>query len=154
MVCTVRMRFGGQVSRQNIALGSNLVCGVKQQQTIKKSVNIAIGTGLACSIVLQVHALGLESIEAPSFFDLPQSADQMKEKTRSKLNEAEQSFLKSDLLRDLRAQSDANREENMKNIKDKYCKRQAELGIGDCGGLRLIPGATQSGVLVACIMKV
>jgi hypothetical protein len=27
----------------------------------------------------------------------------------------------------------------------RYCYRQAELGIGDCGGLRLIPGMTKSG---------
>jgi hypothetical protein len=28
---------------------------------------------------------------------------------------------------------------------NRYCYRQAELGIGDCGGLRLIPGMTKSG---------
>lgn len=27
----------------------------------------------------------------------------------------------------------------------RYCYRQAELGIGDCGGLRYIPGMTKSG---------
>ena len=32
-----------------------------------------------------------------------------------------------------------------KAIANKYCYRQAELGIGDCGGLRLIPGMTSSG---------
>lgn len=27
----------------------------------------------------------------------------------------------------------------------RYCYRQAELGIGDCGGLRYIPGMTKNG---------
>lgn len=27
----------------------------------------------------------------------------------------------------------------------RYCYRQAEMGIGDCGGLRYIPGMTKSG---------
>jgi len=34
---------------------------------------------------------------------------------------------------------------NAKAIANKYCKRQAEMGVGDCGGLRLIPGATSNG---------
>lgn len=34
---------------------------------------------------------------------------------------------------------------NKKAIENKYCQRQAELGVGDCGGLRFIPGATKSG---------
>ncbi len=37
---------------------------------------------------------------------------------------------------------------NRKDVFDKYCARQAELGVGDCGGLRLIPGMTKSGVQV------
>lgn len=31
------------------------------------------------------------------------------------------------------------------DIHHRYCYRQAELGIGDCGGLRYIPGMTKSG---------
>ena len=27
----------------------------------------------------------------------------------------------------------------------RYCYRQAELGVGDCGGLRFIPGMTKNG---------
>jgi hypothetical protein len=45
----------------------------------------------------------------------------------------------------LLAQSEANKAKNKRAIQDKYCYRQAELGIGDCGGLRLIPGMTDSG---------
>ena len=32
-----------------------------------------------------------------------------------------------------------------KDLADKYCRRQAEDGVGDCSGLRLIPGMTKSG---------
>ena len=34
---------------------------------------------------------------------------------------------------------------NKKAISDKYCQRQGEMGVGDCGGLRFIPGATKNG---------
>ena len=46
----------------------------------------------------------------------------------------------SDLLRTLRERSDANRGKHKQDLLDKYCQRQAEIGVGDCGGLRLIPG--------------
>ena len=32
-----------------------------------------------------------------------------------------------------------------KELSEKYCRRQAEDGVGDCSGLRLIPGMTRSG---------
>lgn len=35
---------------------------------------------------------------------------------------------------------------NKKATEDKYCARQGEMGVGDCGGLRFIPGATRNGV--------
>ena len=35
---------------------------------------------------------------------------------------------------------------NKKATLDKYCQRQGEMGVGDCGGLRFIPGATRNGV--------
>ena len=38
-----------------------------------------------------------------------------------------------------------NKSKNKKALDDKYCFRQAELGIGDCGGLKYIPGAVPSG---------
>lgn len=34
---------------------------------------------------------------------------------------------------------------NKKALEAKYCQRQAEIGVGDCGGLRFIPGATKNG---------
>lgn len=52
----------------------------------------------------------------------------------------------TDLLRTLKERSEANRGANKKALEDRYCMRQAELGVGDCGGLRLIPGMTKSGV--------
>ncbi|KIY95557.1 hypothetical protein MNEG_12404, partial [Monoraphidium neglectum] len=64
---------------------------------------------------------------------------------RSKLDAAEQSFQQSETLKLLRERSEANRAKNKKAIENKYCYRQAELGIGDCGGLSLIPGMTNNG---------
>lgn len=62
------------------------------------------------------------------------------------LDAAEEKFQESDLLRTLKERSEVNREANKKKLQDIYCRRQAELGVGDCAGLRLIPGATRSGV--------
>lgn len=63
-----------------------------------------------------------------------------------KLSAAEDSFRQSPLLNELKARTEANRESRAKELRDKYCMRQAELGVGDCAGLRLIPGATKAGV--------
>ena len=52
----------------------------------------------------------------------------------------------NDYIKGLLAKSESNREQRDKALREKYCYRQAELGIGDCAGLRLIPGATKSGV--------
>lgn len=51
----------------------------------------------------------------------------------------------SDLVKRLLESSAQNKEKNKKAVIDKYCLRQAEDGVGDCAGLRLIPGATKSG---------
>eukprot|EP00877_Chromochloris_zofingiensis_P001792 jgi/Chrzof1/11613/Cz06g02090.t1 len=64
---------------------------------------------------------------------------------RQKLDAAEENFKNSDTLKMLLERSEANRAKNKKAIQNKYCYRQAELGIGDCGGLRYIPGMTKSG---------
>ena len=58
---------------------------------------------------------------------------------------AEEAFASSDLLRTLKERTAANAASNKKAITDKYCYRQAEMGIGDCGGLRYVAGATKSG---------
>ncbi|WIA37150.1 hypothetical protein OEZ86_014111 [Tetradesmus obliquus] len=64
---------------------------------------------------------------------------------KKKLDAADDKFLQSDTLKKLLEKSEANKAQNKKDILNKYCYRQAELGIGDCGGLRLIPGMTQNG---------
>jgi len=58
---------------------------------------------------------------------------------------AEETFASSNLLRTLKERTAANSAANKKAITDKYCYRQAELGIGDCGGLRYVAGATKNG---------
>lgn len=73
----------------------------------------------------------------------PPRPDPPADAQREKLAAAEETFQNSDTLRKLKEKSDANRALNKKRIENKYCYRQAELGIGDCGGLRLIPGVTK-----------
>jgi len=65
--------------------------------------------------------------------------------TKKKLQDAEDSFQSSDLLKRLKEQTTSNQKKNKVDLQNKYCYRQAEIGIGDCGGLRLIPGMTKSG---------
>lgn len=67
------------------------------------------------------------------------------EPQKKKLEAAEQSFEQSGTLKALLEKSEANKAKNKREIQNKYCYRQAELGIGDCGGLRYIPGMTKSG---------
>ncbi|GBF90790.1 hypothetical protein Rsub_03091 [Raphidocelis subcapitata] len=69
----------------------------------------------------------------------------MSDAQRSKLEAAEQQFQGSETLKLLKERSDANRARNKKAITNKYCARQAELGVGDCGGLRFVPGMTKNG---------
>ncbi|KXZ54402.1 hypothetical protein GPECTOR_5g58 [Gonium pectorale] len=64
---------------------------------------------------------------------------------RQKLAQADEAFENSSTLKELLARSEANKAKNKKDIQNKYCYRQAELGVGDCGGLRYIPGLTESG---------
>ena len=62
------------------------------------------------------------------------------------LDAAESTFQESELLKTLKAKSDAMRSQRDKELRAKYCMRQAEMGVGDCAGLQLIPGATKNGV--------
>ena len=87
-------------------------------------------------------ARGLESIELPP---MPTASGDGAAASRAALAGADASFQESDLLKELKEKSEANRDKNRKAIEGKYCLRQAELGIGDCGGLKLIPGATTGG---------
>ena len=49
-------------------------------------------------------------------------------------------------MRSLKERTEQNKDQRKRDLLDLYCRRQAELGVGDCAGLRLIPGATKSGV--------
>ena len=59
----------------------------------------------------------------------------------------------ADTLRRLLEQSAANKEKNKKAVQDKYCYRQAEIGVGDCGGLRYIPGESHKGVYAVFLVS-
>lgn len=87
-------------------------------------------------------ARGLESVDLP---DLAPPAAAQPTAQAAKLAAADAAFEASPLLKELRERSDANRAKNRRAIENKYCARQAELGIGDCGGLKYIPGATKGG---------
>jgi hypothetical protein len=98
-------------------------------------------------------ALGLESISIPALDKAVASTSAAASSSSSaplsrqaaKLADADAAFESSELLRTLKERTAANSEANRKAITDKYCLRQSELGVGDCAGLRLIPGATKSG---------
>ncbi|PRW45085.1 hypothetical protein C2E21_6404 [Chlorella sorokiniana] len=88
---------------------------------------------------------GIESVELPTV-DVPAAIAEKQARNQAVLDAAEKSFQESDLLRTLKERSEANRDSRKRALEDKYCMRQAELGVGDCGGLRYIPGMTKSGV--------
>jgi hypothetical protein len=96
-------------------------------------------------------ASGLESIPLPDMSSpvsdsVNDLAIQWKQRNQATLDAAESKFQESDLLKQLKERSDAKREQREKELRDKYCMRQAEMGVGDCAGLQLIPGATKNGV--------
>lgn len=93
----------------------------------------------------RVSASGLESIDLPTI-DQPDAYKQWRSKNQAVLDSAEDEFQNSELLKTLKARSDEKRDQRQKEMREKNCLRQAELGIGDCAGLRLIPGKTKSGV--------
>jgi hypothetical protein len=53
--------------------------------------------------------------------------------------------LLADLLKTLKERSDANRAGRKKDLEDRYCRRQAEIGAGDCAGLRWVGGRVKRG---------
>ncbi|CAL8468911.1 g8452 [Coccomyxa elongata] len=87
-------------------------------------------------------AAGIESVKLPFLPEASGGADAVK----ARLDKAANDFENSDFLKGLKERSEQNREKNKKDIQDKYCYRQAEMGVGDCAGLRLIPGMTKSGL--------
>ncbi|KAJ9530782.1 hypothetical protein V8C86DRAFT_2707635 [Haematococcus lacustris] len=95
-------------------------------------------------------ATGLESVDLSSTLrslesSLPEDFKGGAAKQAAKLSAVDEAFENSETLKRLRQQSEENRVRNKKSIADKYCYRQAEMGVGDCGGLRFIPGMTDAG---------
>lgn len=107
-------------------------------------------TPLRSTPIPSAAALGLESIPIPALDNAvastsSSSSSSPPSRQAAKLADADAAFESSELLRTLKERTAANAEANRKAITDKYCLRQSELGVGDCAGLRLIPGATKSG---------
>eukprot|EP00197_Chlamydomonas_leiostraca_P004701 CAMPEP_0202868660 /NCGR_PEP_ID=MMETSP1391-20130828/11003_1 /ASSEMBLY_ACC=CAM_ASM_000867 /TAXON_ID=1034604 /ORGANISM="Chlamydomonas leiostraca, Strain SAG 11-49" /LENGTH=172 /DNA_ID=CAMNT_0049548855 /DNA_START=143 /DNA_END=662 /DNA_ORIENTATION=- len=92
-------------------------------------------------------ATGLESLDLTEKLQSLNTgvSREFAESEAKKLAAVDDSFEKSDTLKRLLEQSAANKDKNKRAILDKYCYRQAEIGVGDCGGLRFIPGMTESG---------
>eukprot|EP00249_Psilotum_nudum_P002369 c15366_g1_i1 orf=1-525(+) len=76
-------------------------------------------------------ATGLESFGLPS---LPQSEflKRIQEESRKKYEEYDSKFQSSPLLQELLKRSKENAEKHEQEIRDKYCERGAEWGVGDC----------------------
>jgi hypothetical protein len=62
---------------------------------------------------------------------------ELRRKNQEIMDKGTEAFENSDILKALREKSDANREGNRKALQERYCYRQAELGVGDCAGLRV-----------------
>ncbi|GLI62616.1 hypothetical protein VaNZ11_005279 [Volvox africanus] len=92
------------------------------------------------------YAVGIESVDIlPSSFEKPAALSKYADEQKQKLADADEAFRNSGTLKELLARSEANKDKNRRDVQNKYCYRQAELGVGDCGGLRYIPGLTDSG---------
>ncbi|GAX76657.1 hypothetical protein CEUSTIGMA_g4103.t1 [Chlamydomonas eustigma] len=89
------------------------------------------------------HALGLESVDISSL--IPTSDGKIAEQIKATQKSDDDRFSNSPTLKSLLEKSQQNKAKNKKDITDKYCYRQAELGIGDCGGLQFVPGMTENG---------
>ena len=90
-------------------------------------------------------ATGLESIDIISAPPVPEAWKESVAAQKKSQMDDEERFKSSDTLKQLLEKSKANKDKNRRSVANKYCYRQAELGIGDCGGLNLIPGLTDSG---------
>ena len=133
------------------------------------------GAALLAAPLPQAQASGLESVALPTMPDTPQVIKDLQNRNRgahaqlsprcrqarppnntpltvappvcaATLDKADASFQSSELLRSLKERSETNKDQRARDLRDLYCRRQAEMGVGDCAGLRLIPGATKSGI--------
>lgn len=115
----------------------------KLQEAKARASALGAATILLMAPALSSQAAGLERIDVPM---PPAVTSEGREKNRAVIDAADAAFENSELLRSLKEKSELNRDARRKELADTYCKRQAELGVGDCAGLRLIPGATKSGI--------
>ena len=83
------------------------------------------------------NALGIEAI--PPAEKVEGGFLQLRKRNQELLDKGAEAFENSDILRKLREQTDANKAKNRKALQDLYCRRQAEMGVGDCAGLRVCP---------------
>ncbi|GFR46785.1 hypothetical protein Agub_g8416 [Astrephomene gubernaculifera] len=116
-------------------------------QTLASTAAAAVAASALLLAPQVSYAAGIESVELSpaSFLSKPAGPTRAAEQQREKLAQADEAFQNSSTLKELLAKSEANKAKNRKDIQNKYCYRQAELGVGDCGGLRYIPGLTESG---------
>lgn len=120
-----------------------------RKQQLHHTLAACAAAGMAATLVVlgtpsASLAIGIESVDLPSVAP-PSGFSDISDAAKTKLGVADETFQKSDTLKELLARSEANKAKNKKNIQEKYCYRQAELGVGDCGGLRYIPGLTENG---------
>lgn len=102
-------------------------------------------TAVAASALLPALPARAEPADAAAWQQAKDLFASLSENQRQKLADADDAFAKSDSLKKLLEKSAANAAKNKREVANKYCYRQAELGIGDCGGLNLIPGMTKNG---------
>uniref|UniRef100_A0A7S0N681 Uncharacterized protein n=1 Tax=Pyramimonas obovata TaxID=1411642 RepID=A0A7S0N681_9CHLO len=80
---------------------------------------------------------GIESVELPEV--TPPGAKMFagwKDKRNAKDKALDDEFADSDYLKDLLAKSEANKRQRKIELENKYCRRGAEYGYGDCAGFK------------------
>lgn len=145
-------KFISQTNKSRISTASYAVLPLAAHNysfdTVKgKVIGLTAASIVTLASTTSAVAAGIESLDSPIVLgDTPDFVKEIQRKNQSRLDEAEDTFQNSELLKNLLERSAANSEGNKKALRDRYCARQAELGVGDCAGLRLIPGMTKSGV--------
>lgn len=89
----------------------------------------------ACVAPVQAGVLsgvrGLEAFELPSLPDLS-TAKKNQEENRKKYEGYDAKFRSSSFVQELLKRSKENAEKHRQEIQNKYCKRGADWGVGDC----------------------
>ena len=116
-----------------------LVPGRRRRLLAAVGAAVLVGGG---AIARPATATGIdsESFDALPTLQAPQALIDFTEarsrQNRQVLADADASFQSSDLLKTLQERTEANRDANKAELTERYCRRQAEMGVGDCGGLR------------------